>query len=236
MLGPEAGVGVIVSTDYIEITEAEALARPLADAWQNPSIPEQQLALTDGELQRWRRGEDIAPFKAFVKALLLLPRSAQSLLEIGCGVGHYAEVIPTGDFHYTGVDYSEEFIRVAKARRPWWKFEVMDALALEYDDIEFDVAISSCCILHIVDWRKALAEACRVSRRYVILHRTPVSDEPTRYFLKKAYGVECVEIHFNRAEVIGAMRAKDFEFKSEIFVTEGQSTLVFERAIFHQPV
>jgi len=212
-----------------EITELQASQRPLTDAWKDQSIPEQQLQLTDGELRRWHKGEHIAPFAAFTKALQSLPSSAQNVLEIGCGVGHYAEVIPAGEFHYTGVDYSEEFIRVAKLRRPWHRFEVMDALALEYADREFDTVVSGCCLIHIMDWRKALLEAARVAKSYIILHRTPISDSPTRYFLKQAYGVECLTISFNRAEIADEMALSSFRFREEFVVTEEQRTLIFER-------
>ena len=230
MLGSEASIGMT------EITELQASQRPLTDAWKDPSIPEQQLQLTDGEIRRWRAGETIAPFMAFTKALLSLPRSARSLLEVGCGVGHYAELVPTPDFVYTGVDYSEAFIEVARKRRPWWKFEVQDALALDMADREFDTVVSGCCLIHIMDWKQALKESARVARSYVILHRTPVSDEPTRYFTKKAYGVECIELHFNRGEIIEEMDRHEFVFRNEIPVTPEQSTLVFERPIFHHQV
>ncbi len=224
---------MIVSTDYVEITEAEAREKPRADAWKDASIPAQQLALTDGELRRWKKGETIAPFDALTDALSSIPRQG-SVLEIGCGVGHGAEVMAWMD--YTGVDYSEDFILAARSRRPAFKFELMDALRLEYAEKQFDIAISSCCILHIVDWREALSEACRVAKCYVILHRTPVSNGPMRYFLKKAYGVWCVEIHFNRDEIMAEMALHEFNFRLEVPVTDEQSTMVFERAIFHQAV
>lgn len=235
----EAGFMLKVSTDFVEISEAEARANPLADAWQDPSIPAQQLKLTDGELLKWSKGgESIAPFDALSQAVLRTAQEStffQNALEIGCGVGHGVDIV-RWSAGYIGVDYSEEFIRVARERRPYAKFEVMDALMLDYPDRSFDVAISSCCILHIVNWRIAVKEAARVAKRYLILHRTPVSSEPTRYFFKKAYGVQCVEIHFNEKEVLDEVAGNDFAKIAEFHAGTDQKTYLFERALAHHPV
>lgn len=223
-----------ISSDYVEVSELEAMSEPHTEAWMDPSIPVKQLALTDSELRQWRNGVRLAPFDALTAVLV---GHSGSVLEIGCGVGHCAEIIASaGDFAYTGVDYSPEFIRFAKQRRGWFKFEVMDALLLDYPDKQFDIAISSCCILHIIDWRTALKESCRVARSTVILHRTPVSEQHTRYFFKKAYGVQCVEIHFNREEILAEMELHGFRLTHSAVINEEQKTLRFERQLFHHPV
>jgi SAM-dependent methyltransferase len=220
----------VISGELSEITKDQAEAMPMSDAWKDESIPYQQLNLTNREVAAWLAGQSVAPFDVIRESLSGL---SGSLLEIGCGVGHYNRVIrECGDFQYFGVDYSELAIALAMDDC----FHVMDASQLDFSDNSFDIVISGCVLLHIVDWRTALKESARVARQYLILHRTPVSDEPTRYFHKKAYGVDCVEIHFNRAEIVVEAESHGFTLKKTFPVTKGQETLLFERSLFHHPV
>ena len=229
MLGTEGGLGVI-STDYQQIAESQATEKPHADSWRNPSIPAQQLALTDQELIRWHSGEPIAPFDALRSCMQSIHTG--TVLEVGCGVGHNGDVIQdSGAFTYAGVDYSEEFIRVARERRRWFDFAVMDALLLDYQDKQFDVVVSGCCILHIVDWRRALAETARVARKFVVLHRTPITQGATAYYFKLAYGVACVEIEFNEAELLGEMERLGFSERGRYPVSAKNVTYLMERHV-----
>lgn len=218
----------MISSDYQKVAEARAMDEPHSDAWRNPSIPAQQLALTDAELARWHSGEPIAPFDALEQCMKSIPIG--TVLEVGCGVGHNADVIErAGDDTYTGVDYSEEFILVAKERRGWFDFRVMDALLLEYQDKQFDCVISGCCILHICNWRLALAETARVARRFVVLHRTPVTQGATEFFFKKAYGVQCVELVFNESELLAEMARHGFSERGRFEVAANNITYLMER-------
>lgn len=221
-----------VSTDYQKVAECRAMDEPHSDAWRNPSIPTQQLALTDAELKRWHKGEPIAPFDALQKCMKFV--GPGTVLEVGCGVGHNADVLQWGlewfdDYTYTGVDYSEEFIRVAKERRGWFDFRVMDALLLEYQDKQFDCVISGCVILHICNWRRALAETARVARKFVVLHRTPITQDATQYYFKKAYGVQVVELKFNEAELLAEMARHGFSERARFSVAANNITYLMER-------
>ena len=220
----------MISTDYQKIAADRAMDEPHSDAWRNPSIPAQQLALTDAELKRWHKGEPIAPFDALASCMESI--EAGTVLEVGCGVGHNGDVIDAASFFahaYTGVDYSEEFIRVAKERRGWFDFRVMDALLLEYQDKQFDCVISGCCILHIVNWRRALAEAARVARSFVVLHRTPVTQGETEYYFKRAYQVQVVELKFNEAELLAEMARHGFSERGRFEVAANNITYLMER-------
>jgi ubiquinone/menaquinone biosynthesis C-methylase UbiE len=77
-------------------------------------------------------------------------------------------------------------------------FSVQDAVNLRFGAASFDIVVSGCCLLHIPEYERAIAEAVRVSRRWVIFHRTPIMHfrGPITY-TKKAYGVDTFEIHFN---------------------------------------
>ena len=60
-------------------------------------------------------------------------------------------------------------------------------------------------MIHVLDWKKIIKETARVTAKYAMFHRTPISlNEETEYFMKKAYDVACIEIHFSEKDVMEA--------------------------------
>jgi SAM-dependent methyltransferase len=194
------------STDYEPLAEAargETL-RQLEGAWKDGEIPRLQREGVERALAEFRAGAPVPAFDSFAALLRPLAQAApgQSLLEIGCSSGYYSEVLVIAglDLRYTGSDFSPAFVELARRCHPGHGFDVADATALPYADESFDIVVSGCCLLHIPDYAKAIAETARVARRHALFHRTPVLHvQPTRYFTKRAYGVRTVEIHFRRA-------------------------------------
>lgn len=203
----EYGPATSVSTEYVEIDRArrEDESRRLADSWKQAELPQRQRALADQQLQKYRNGAKIDVFDTFIEAIDAaqgLPAGA-SLLEIGCSSGYYSEVLEIAgkDIIYTGCDYSDAFIALGRSIYPDLRLDVEDATGLSYADQSYDVVVSGCCLLHIPDYRTAIAEAARVARSHVVFHRTPVVyGQDTRYYSKKAYGVETIEIHLSETE------------------------------------
>jgi ubiquinone/menaquinone biosynthesis C-methylase UbiE len=201
-----------VSSNYVNLHGAEANAegQRLRNSWQDDALPKKQRELVDEQLRQFRAGARIDVFDVFVNSVRGLPDlpPEASLLEVGCSSGFYSEVVaiaglPIG---YSGCDYSDAFIRLAKKKYPGITFEVEDATALHYTDRSFDVVVSGCCLLHIPEYVKAIEETVRVARDYVIFHRTPVVwGQPEQWYRKQAYGVETVEIHFNEPEFLALL-------------------------------
>ena len=129
------------------------------------------------------------------------------IVEVGCASGYYSEVLAyllQRPIHYTGIDYSAALIAQARCYYSATPFGVGDACALPLLDGACDVVISGCVLLHVPDYRTAVSEAARVTRRWAIFHRTPVIQRnPTTYYTKMAYGVPCVELAFNEQELLG---------------------------------
>lgn len=209
-----------VSTDYVEmeISEAGGESARLRDAWQADDLPQRQRKLVDGQLAEFRRGTPVAVFDVIVQALLHLAPKGENrpmtLLEVGCSSGYYAEVLEIAGVNatYAGCDYSEAFIAMARQKYPALRFDVEDGTALRYEENAFDVVISGCCLLHIPEYELAVAETARVAREYAIFHRTPVViGEPNKYYRKRAYGVETVEIHFNEPQFLALLAASGLQ-------------------------
>lgn len=198
-----------ISYNYVELSNESLPSESsrLMDAWKSKKIPQLQRKLVDAQLKKYASGDKVEVFDVLVNVVgsCLSGVPARSLLEIGCSSGYYSEVFAIAglDVNYLGCDYSEEFIHLAKNSYPGIKFDIQDATALAYEDASFDIVVSGCCLLHIPEYLTAILEAIRVSREYVILHRTPIlSEKNTTYYKKFAYGVESIEIHFNEKEII----------------------------------
>jgi SAM-dependent methyltransferase len=197
-----------VSTGYEVIPPAhvQRVAAELGSAWQDPAIPKAQLEVAEAELQKFARSERLPVFDVFVDLVARIPDVGEkTLLEVGCASGYYADVLRLRGFttQYAGCDFSNSFIDLARSRLPGVELEVQDATRLRYPDFSRDIVVSGCCILHIADYPAAIREAARVAREYVLFHRTPVlHTSPTTYYRKLAYGVQCLEIHFNETELL----------------------------------
>lgn len=202
---PERGV----STHYVEMSGDEVSRESvrLRTAWKDDDLPVKQRELVDRQLSEYRHGAAIDVFDVMIKSLRGLQGGTGKMrvLEVGCSSGYYSEVFEISglDVDYTGCDYSDAFVSLARKRYPALQFDVQDATALRYDDNAYDVVISGCCLLHIPEYRAAVAETARVASRYAIFHRTPVVlGQSSKYYRKHAYGVETVEIHFNEPQFL----------------------------------
>ena len=219
--------GASVSSHYVNLhaSEVNAEGQRLRDAWKDYALPQRQRDLVDQQLRQYRSGTSVDVFDVFVDALRALPDLAPeaTLLEVGCSSGFYSEVVEIAGLpiKYSGCDYSEAFIRLAKEKYPSVEFTVGDATALRYPDRHFDVVVSGCCLLHIPEYARAIEEAVRVARRHVIFHRTPVVwGQPEQWYRKQAYGVETVEIHFNEPEFLALLDKNALELVASHTLSE----------------
>ena len=82
--------------------------------------------------------------------LALLQDNAR-VLDIGCGPGNVAKYMLTHKpaLRWTGVDLSEEMIKLASANIPQGQFFVRDLRALDMETGSFDAGIASFCLPHL---------------------------------------------------------------------------------------
>ncbi|MDX2143884.1 MAG: class I SAM-dependent methyltransferase [Rhodospirillaceae bacterium] len=97
--------------------------------------------------------------------------SVRRLLEIGCGNGHLASVIHRRfetRFDYTGIDYTQEMIDLAKSRSLPFRFEYASVLSLPLENSETDLVVSDRVLINLLepkDQAAAFTELARVTRR-----------------------------------------------------------------------
>lgn len=100
------------------------------------------------------------------------PVGERDLLDVGTGTGRAALAMARSGGRVVGVDASAEMLAVARRRaeaeRLPARFEIGDAHALAFQDRSFDAAVSLRVLMHTPDWRRCLAELCRVARVRVV--------------------------------------------------------------------
>lgn len=97
--------------------------------------------------------------------LTLLPRDAESLLDVGCGHGFITNALPP-EVRVVGLDIAAETLRYVEREACRG-----DIVHLPFADDAFDVVMANDVIEHVVSdqYAQALAELFRVARRYVIV-------------------------------------------------------------------
>lgn len=103
------------------------------------------------------------------------------ILDAGCGYGRWAEYF--NPHKYMGVDFSPEFIRIAKMENPKHRFVVSKLESMPFKDKEFDVAFCISIREMIINnlgqkaWDLMEEELKRVSKKVLILEYT----DPEKY-------------------------------------------------------
>ncbi|MDL2210355.1 class I SAM-dependent methyltransferase [Desulfovibrio sp. OttesenSCG-928-O18] len=97
-------------------------------------------------------------------------RRNQTLLEIGCGAGHFLQLFYGGGFDVTGIDKSEAMLEKARTRMGnKATLRCGAAEHLPFDDGEFDYVAMVTSLECMDDPETALGEAFRVATRGVVI-------------------------------------------------------------------
>jgi SAM-dependent methyltransferase len=121
--------------------------------------------------EAWYAGEgrrvDILE-KALLGKLLDRFPGARSVLEVGCGTGHFTRWLAERGLDAVGVDISEPMLSEAR-RLGEPKYLSGDALSLPFSDRSYDVTALITTLEFLPDPVRALAESVRVARQGIIL-------------------------------------------------------------------
>lgn len=104
--------------------------------------------------------------KRAMDRLLPDPSKGKTLLDVGCGTGHWSAYVARKGFDVTGVDISEQMIEVAQAKGTCGtRFQVADAQNLPFADDQFDVAAAVTVIAFATHPRRLVADMVRCTRK-----------------------------------------------------------------------
>jgi len=118
-------------------------------------------------------------FNLEVDLFMDLLSSEGRVLDVGTGTGKLFITLLHKNREAVGIDASPSMISFIKDKYPEKELDdrlfVADAQKLPFPDQSFDSLVSSRVLMHVVDWRKAIKEFCRVSSKEVILDYPPIS-------------------------------------------------------------
>lgn len=227
-----------ISWGHSEIDSGQVTTN-LTSAWKSEAIPAKQRALVNRELEQMYKGNPPLVYRVLAESLRPYTKTNTSVLEIGCASGYYYEILEyllNKRINFTGVDYSEALIRMAKDYYPGINFEAADGADLPFDDEKFEISISSGILLHVPNYREHIKETVRVASNVVIAHRTPVCRKrKTQFYKKYAYGEETVELRFNENEILNLFVAQGlrleryYEYYTDKNKDEYEVTYIFKK-------
>ena len=117
-------------------------------------------------------GQMVAAEQMRVLANMIGRIHERRILEVGTGTGRVAAMLAGGGASVTAIDTSERMLdaarRRAKAQLVDITFLQADAHALDFESRSFDVVVCLGVLLGAPDWRRCLAESCRIADRLVI--------------------------------------------------------------------
>ena len=117
-------------------------------------------------------GRMLAETQERVIAGFLEPAGNATILDVGTGTGRAAIALARRGARVTAVDASGEMLAVAERRAREAgvavSFRRGDAHELDFADRTFEAVVCLRVLMHTPDWRRSLAELCRVANRRIV--------------------------------------------------------------------
>jgi SAM-dependent methyltransferase len=190
-------------------------------------IPLKQRNLVDQQLRDMYEGRAVPHFAVIRDVFSRIEATPLRLLDAGCASGYYSEILrymATQSIDYMGSDYNGAMVQMAKRYYPDLPFARMDIRSLGWKDASFDAVLSSAVLAHVREWQKALSELMRVTRKWLILHRTWVNLRgKTRIEVRREYDVDVYRVYIQRSELFAWLSRGGFDLAFGMECYEGPS-------------
>lgn len=198
----------------------------ITGGWDKQDVALAQRDLVIVELQH---PNDIPPFISFRWAMENVRANSNTLLDAGCGVGHYGVLCERyyQDIIYTGTDVSEFMIQEARKLSKHCRFEVCRFEDNQFDN--FDVILAGGIIEVTSDPFSSLEMILGKARRYIILNRLRLTTEPSRQIEETTYcGYIGKFFEWNLNEIVdiinkhaSIMAWRDYETQTTLVIEKG---------------
>ncbi|MGV8161732.1 MAG: class I SAM-dependent methyltransferase [Candidatus Nanoarchaeia archaeon] len=140
------------------------------ESWHEIYEKNAQKELPDHLMSCWTK-EDFDNLLITTKALVrdMRGKSIKTVLDIGCGPGHYCKILHDLGYDVTGVDYSKKTIETAMKKHPDIKFLQENGYALSFQDQSYDLVITIGALQCVYDYKKFIIESARVAKQALII-------------------------------------------------------------------
>lgn len=217
----------------------------LSISWTEPEIADRQRELVDRQLEAMRNFDAPAHFEVVGTIMGWLKKHSRAahitLLDAGCASAYYHEILEyylPGFIKYTGLDFSERMLEIAREHYPTISLIQRDLRTLgKLGAKTYQVVMSGAALMHIREWRSVLEQFARLSSNWLLLHRTWLRTEPgpTQMEIRETYGHCAWFITFEYREIIDILDEAQFvqihSLASGEDAGEGRAvrTMLFER-------
>lgn len=157
----------------------------IVGGWDRPEVAEAQRELVIRELSQ--DSMTVGPYAAFRWAMDTIGLERATLLDVGCGVGHYAVLCERfyPGVHYHGTDLSDIMTVYARLLAPLSTFSVCEFRDNRFED--FDIVLASQVVEMTDDPPGALDILLTRARRFVILNRIRLTIEVSHRIAEATY-------------------------------------------------
>jgi SAM-dependent methyltransferase len=126
-----------------------------------------------GQIWNWESPAGKLRWARRVKMLSSHLKPGMTVLELGCGTGHFTRELAHSGAQIVAIDLSPDLLEIAKTQHcaPNVRYEIQNAYELSYSDAVFDSVVGS-SILHHLEIEEALREIHRVLKASGAIHFT----------------------------------------------------------------
>ena len=118
---------------------------------------------------RTPRGRWISQAEFRLMTRQLQPQSGSTLLDVGCGTGHFTRQFAALGLHTTGIDPDARAISFARQQGGPVTYLGGSGIDVPFRDASFDYCIAITSLCFISDFETSIAEMWRVSRKAIVL-------------------------------------------------------------------
>ena len=184
----------------------------LKENWSQDLVGKLQRTLVNYQLHQMKLGNPPELF-AVIKNVFDKINQNSSVVDIGCSSGYYYEIINyyfPNKFSYSGCDYNKESIKLAKYYYPNVPFVMGDLTNMKYSNRAFDVSFLSGVIEHIPRYIQGINELCRITKKYIVLHRIWLTDKETECYKGTQFFVPIIRNNYNKNDFFKMFEQNSF--------------------------
>lgn len=181
--------------------------------WKNESVSSKQLELNLRELQS--EANYPAHWKFFLN--FLKQYNYKKILDVGCGVGAYAKLLKDSGLNveYTGIDYSENAIKIAKNQWGFGNFKCLDYRQLDNQFLgEFDLVHLGAFLDVLPNGNEALEFILKQLPRNVLISRIEITKNPSHFTVYDAYDtIKTYSYKHNQKDLVLIFERLGYDFE-----------------------
>jgi trans-aconitate methyltransferase len=181
------------------------------NSWKNKNVAEKQLKLNLIEIS------NIESYPKHWKSFIFLTKNInpKTMLDIGCGCGTYYMLCKNElpEIKYTGIDYSEDMITLAKSTWGYDDFYVKSYLELTEEYLKgFDLIHMGALLDILPNGDEALNFILSLKPKNVLLGRVKLTDKNSYYDVYTAYDeIETFAYHHNTKSFLNICKNNNYE-------------------------